>query len=393
LARLTRAASEVASGDRSRELPRSGDEEVETLAASIQRMRDSLQQAADEARAERRLTAMVFEQLPAGLVVVDSRLAVVDANARFSRMIGVPAVAGRPLYDLLRHRALFEVFESTLQTGEPLERTIALSDEIVWSVTAIPLPAGSRGAAIGVVRDVTRFERAESMRQRFVADVSHELRTPVASIAAAAETLAGGGVEKTDSRELLEMIQRQAGRMAELIRDLMDLAQIESGGARLQVEDVPVSDLFREALHDLDAEVSRRRLEIRVEGADSVTIRGDRRRLGQVVRNLLDNAVKFSPDEGTITLTAGEETGGRFFSISDEGPGIPRGERERIFQRFYQVDRSRSKARAGSGLGLAIVKHLVQLHGGTIAVASEPGRGSTFRVSFPAGVSIPTTRT
>jgi two-component system phosphate regulon sensor histidine kinase PhoR len=385
IARLTRAASAIAAGDRNRELPRSRDEEVETLAASIQRMRDSLEQSAEEARAERRRTAMVFEQLPDGLVVVDSRLVVVDANARFSRMIGVTVVVGRPLYDLLRHRGLLEVFEATLGTGETRERTIALSDDLVWYVAAIPLPPGSRGAAIGVLRDVTRLERAESMRQRFVADVSHELRTPVASIAAAAETLAGGDVEEADSRELLDMIQRQTSRMAELIRDLMELAQIESGGAELQTEDVPVLGMFQETLRDFEPELARRRLRIKIDGADSITMRGDRRRLGQIVRNLLDNAVKFSPEDGTITFAAGREGGRAFFSISDEGLGIPRGEQDRIFQRFYQVDRSRSKARPGSGLGLAIVKHLVQLHGGEITVASEPGRGSTFRVSFPAG--------
>src|SRR5262249_31780950 len=201
------------------ELPRSSDEEIDTLALSLQRMRDSLESSAEQARAERRLTATVFEHLPDGLVVVDARLTVVEANRRFSQMVGVPMVLGRPLYDLLRQRGLAEIFEAALRTGEARERTIALSDEIVWFLAAIPLPEGSRGAVIGVLRDVTRLERAESMRRRFVADVSHELRTPVASIAAAAETLASGEADEAEERELLAVVQRQTDRMAEMVRD------------------------------------------------------------------------------------------------------------------------------------------------------------------------------
>ena len=385
IARLTRAASAIAAGDRARGLPRSSDEELDTLAVSLQRMRDSLESAAEEARAERRLTALVFEQLPDGLVVVDAHLTVVEANRRFSQMVGVPAVVGRPLYDLLRHRGLAEIFEGALRTRETGERTVALSDEIVWFVAAIPLPEGSRGTLIGVVRDVTRLERAESMRRRFVADVSHELRTPVASIAAAAETLASGDVEEADRRELLEVVQRQTARMAELIRDLMDLAQIESGGAELAAEEVPIGEIFRDAVGDLETEIAARGIDVRIEAAETTTVRGDRRRLGQILRNLLDNAVKFSPDRGVVRLSAGREDGRAYFSVADQGPGIARSEQDRIFQRFYQVDRSRSKTRPGSGLGLAIVKHLVQLHGGEVTVQSEPGAGATFRVWLPEG--------
>jgi two-component system phosphate regulon sensor histidine kinase PhoR len=359
--------------------------EIDTLALSLQRMRDSLENSAEQARAERRLTATVFEQLPDGLVVVDSRLTVVEANRRFSQMVGVPMVVGRPLYDLLRQRGLAEIFEAAIRTGEARERTIALSDDIVWFLAAIPLPEGSRGAVIGVLRDVTRLERAESMRRRFVADVSHELRTPVASIAAAAETLTSGEADETEERELLEVVQRQTARMAELVRDLMDLAQIESGGAELSSEDIPIGEVFRDAIGDLEPEIAARGIEVEIDAEDSMTVRGDRRRLGQILRNLLDNAVKFSPDDGVVRLSAGRENGRAYFAVADEGPGIPRGEQDRIFQRFYQVDRSRSKVRPGSGLGLAIVKHLVQLHGGEVTVQSEPGAGATFRVSLPGG--------
>jgi two-component system phosphate regulon sensor histidine kinase PhoR len=384
IAVLTRAASAIAAGEPGRALPSSGSADVSLLANSLQRLKQSLENASQDARSERRLSAMVLEQLPDGLLVLDSRLQVVEANRRFSEMTGIGSPVGRPLYDLLRHREVYEIFEATLRTGAVGERTIVLSDEVVWQVTVVPLPAGSRGAVVGVLRDVTRFERAEAMRRRFVADVSHELRTPIASMAAAAETLAAGDADESERAELVEVVGRQADRMAELIGDLMDLSQIESGGVELRREDVLLSPLFEEVARELAPEAGRRGIKVDIRATDSVTVFADRRRLGQIVRNLADNAIKFSPEQGTVTLRAAREDGQTFLAVDDEGPGIPRSEREKIFQRFYQVDRSRSKTRPGSGLGLAIVKHLVQLHGGEVSVQSEPGRGSTFRVTLPS---------
>lgn len=383
IAQLTQAASAIAAGDHARDLPRSGAEDIQRLSASLQRMKDSLARAADDAHAERRLTAMVFEQLPDGLVVLDSRLHVLEANRRFSELTGVRTPVGRALYDLLRQRPLYEIFEAALDKREACEKTIALSGDIVWHVTVVPLPPGSRGAALGVVRDVTRFERAESMRRRFVADVSHELRTPIASIAAAAETLADPESDSSETSRLVELIGRQADRMQELIEDLMDLAQIESGGVELRKEDLALRGLLEEVAADFGGAAAQRRISLNVEAENSSRVSADPRRLAQVLRNLIDNAIKFSPDEGTVRLRAGRDHGRPFVSVSDEGPGIPRAEREKIFQRFYQVDRSRSKQRPGSGLGLAIVKHLVQLHGAQITLESEPGQGSTFTILFP----------
>jgi two-component system phosphate regulon sensor histidine kinase PhoR len=383
IARLTEAAAAIAAGE-PRDLPAAGGEEVQLLTAALQRMKSSLALSADHAQGERRLTALVFEKLPDGLVILDSKLHVLEANERFSQMIGLKTPSGRALYDLLRHRALYEVFETALETGQSLERTIRLADEIVWHVSVVSLPEGSRAAAVGVLRDVTRLERTELMRRTFVADVSHELRTPIASIVAAAETLESGQPDESETAELVGLIRRQSDRMKELIDDLMDLSQIESGAVVLQKELVPVSGLLREVAADLAAEVARKGLRIDITGDDASCVFGDRRRLVQVVRNLLDNAIKFSPEGERITLAAFREPGWAGFSVADHGPGVVRAERDKIFQRFYQIDRSRSKSRPGSGLGLAIVKHIVQLHGGSVSVEGEPGLGSTFAVRLPA---------
>ena len=383
IASLTEAAHAIAAGDHGRDLPRGGSEEVQLLAAAFQRMKNSLARAVEKAESERRLTAMVLERLPDGLVVVDDRLHVLESNARFARMIGITAPAGRALYDLLRRRDLYDVFGETLVRHETSERTVHLGDEIVWHVTVVALPPGSRAAAVGVLRDVTRLERTESMRRTFVADVSHELRTPIASIAAAAESLADAEPDPAESAHLLDLIRRQSDRMRELIDDLMDLAQIESGAVELASVEVPLEELLRETADDFSGAAAGKEIEFAFQLEPGLAIAGDRRRLSQVARNLIDNAIKFSPQGGVVTLASGRGPGGAIFSISDNGPGIARSEQDKIFQRFYQVDRSRSKSRPGTGLGLAIVKHIVQLHGGSVEVESELGRGSTFRIHLP----------
>jgi len=384
IAELTRAASAVAAGDFARDLPGAGGEEVQQLAGALQRMKESLSRALALAEDERRLTALAFERLPDGLVVVDSRLHVVESNERFARMTGVPAPAGRALYDLLRDRALYDAFEKTVRSGEVSEVTVRLEDERVWALTVAPLAAGSRAAAVGVLRDITRLERTESMRRTFVADVSHELRTPIASIAAAAETLADSHPDAAETTELLGLIRRQSERMRELIDDLMDLTQIESGAVPLLREPIPLRELLSEVAEDLDAAAREKEVGVSVSGDPDLTILGDRRRIGQLARNLIDNAIKFSPRGAPVSIRVERDGGSPGFSVSDLGPGIPRSERDKIFQRFYQVDRSRSKARPGSGLGLAIVKHIAQLHGASVEVEGEVGRGSTFLVRFPA---------
>jgi two-component system phosphate regulon sensor histidine kinase PhoR len=183
--------------------------------------------------------------------------------------------------------------------------------------------------------------------------------------------------------ELLILIRRQADRMRELIDDLMDLAQIESGAVPLEPEEVSLHEVLSEVAEDLEAPARERRVEVRVTGDASLTV-GDRRRIGQLARNLIDNAIKFSPEGAPVVVRVGRQGGRAGFAVEDLGPGIPRTERDKIFQRFYQVDRSRSKVRPGSGLGLAIVKHIAQLHGATVEVEGEVGKGSTFVVRFPA---------
>ena len=379
---VTDAALAVARGDLSREGPERGPAEILELSSALSRMKTSLLESVARVEKERRLADAVFETLPDGVVVIDAQYRVIDANRGFRALTATPDPAGRPLVEILRERALFAPFEEAIARRVPTDASVRRDNEVTWQLAVRPLPPGSRAAAVGILRDVTAFERNEAMRRRFVADVSHELRTPVSSIAAAAETLAETDPADPEAPQLVELVRRQAQRMRELIDDLTDLSLIESGEVALSPEKVELGALAAETAEELRGAASSRNVSIRVEGADRITVEGDRRRLGQILRNLLDNAVKFSPAGGTVRIRIDRSDGKPSLSVEDEGPGIPSAEQDRIFQRFYQVDRSRSKVRPGTGLGLAIVKHLAQLHGAEVQVTSQPGRGSVFRVTF-----------
>ena len=382
---VTDAALAVAHGDLGREAPERGPAEILELSSALTRMKTSLLESVARIERERGLADAVFETLPDGVVVIDSHYRVIDANRGFRAMTGAADPSGRPLVEILREQALFAPFEEAIVRGTPTDVIVRRERELTWQLAVRPLPPGSRAAAVGILRDVTALEKNEAMRRRFVADVSHELRTPISSIAAAAETLGETEPDDPEAPRLVDLVRRQAQRMRELIDDLTDLSLIESGSVVLARETVDLRALAAETAEELRATARSRDVAIRVESPDGIAVEGDRRRLGQILRNLLDNAVKFSPPGGTVRIAVGQVDGRPSVVVEDDGPGIPAAEQDRIFQRFYQVDRSRSKVRPGTGLGLAIVKHLAQLHDAEVTVTSEPGSGSAFRVTFRGG--------
>jgi two-component system phosphate regulon sensor histidine kinase PhoR len=387
LRRVTAAALAVSRGDLTRDAPQEDEPEAADLSEAVRRMKTSLLASLSEAETERRLTAAVFDRLPSGLVVVDERSEIVQANTAFSQMLSCSNPVGRALVDVVRDTSVNALFRKSIEANSDGASEEALvwkrPDESTWEVDVLPLPRGTRGRAVGIFRDVTRMARTEAMRRRFVSDVSHELRTPVASIAAAAETLLEDDTEKEEATQLTSLIARQTRRMHELIEDLTDLSRIESGAIDLVWEDVDLLSVVEEVAQDAAPRAAERGVAIDVSGDRQLRVKGDRRRIVQIVHNLLDNAVKFSADGMTVDASVEARGNRTVLSIADHGPGVPRSERDKIFQRFYQVDPSRSKARPGTGLGLAIVKHLALLHRAQIEVGGEPGSGAVFRVVFP----------
>jgi two-component system phosphate regulon sensor histidine kinase PhoR len=397
LSRVRGGVAEAADGRRP-QVPPGASEETDEVFAALGRFAKLVAAQREGSEKARILARTVFEEVPVGLVVVDRALDVLDANAAALQLFHVPPSAPRKaLVDLVRDPEVMKLFagavEAVLSGQLPDSAVIRLGGELtpeqVLEVTVRAVPHGARSgepAAVGVVRDVTERERNETMRRRFVSDVSHELRTPIASIRAAIDTLAGEEVLPLDLARLVSIIQRQSGEMQDLVSDLTDLSQMESGAVTLQIETFPLQPLLLSVVKDLASFAESRQVTVAVEGPPDLTVRGDRRRLAQVFRNLVDNAVKFSPPGARVDVLA-ENRAAVVVHVVDRGIGIARSEQDRIFQRFYRVDPSRAKSVPGTGLGLAIVKHLLILHGGSIKVESEPGKGSRFTVALPVRVT------
>jgi two-component system, OmpR family, phosphate regulon sensor histidine kinase PhoR len=302
------------------------------------------------------------------------------------------AQAGRRrlmLSDLTRNPAILGPFAEAVGRGRRVEGKVegAGPEGRAFSLRVVPLElrrAGRRGA-LGVFFDITRLERLERVRQEFLSNVSHELRTPLTAIRAFVETLEAGAIDEPEhSRRFLSVIDRNAARMHELIDDILELSAIESGRVEFGARTVPLRARVADVLTALAPRAAGRGVALKNEVAGGVTVRADPRRLEQMLTNLVDNAIKFNRAGGEVSVTH-ERAGGRDrVTVADTGEGIAAEHLPRIFERFYRVERARSRELGGTGLGLAIVKHLARAHGGEATVRSESGRGSAFTVELPA---------
>jgi two-component system phosphate regulon sensor histidine kinase PhoR len=263
-------------------------------------------------------------------------------------------------------------------------------------LTVVPFAdAGGRlTGAIGLFFDVSRLEALERVRRDFVADISHELRSPLASVRAAVETLQTGALaEPRDAEAFLSILEKNAARMGAILDDLTDLSLIETGAIELQPERVDLGVAVRETITGLAPRAAARQVQVVTEVPDGLSLRADRRRLDQILTNLVDNAIKFNRQGGGVMVRAAAAGAGVRIAVEDAGPGIPPDALERIFHRFYRLDRSRSRDIPGTGLGLAIVKHLIRLHGGSVRAENKEGGGARFIVELPGepppGAAIP----
>jgi len=270
-------------------------------------------------------------------------------------------------------------FEHVIRLPEP--RTITIRAH----------PDGAGGAWL-VLADVTEFRRLQQIRSQFIENLSHELRTPLTTVSLLAETLSreadqAGGELTAKMRDRIARIEVETGHLVQMVNELLDLARIESGGPIELHDDVDLAQLAVASADRLRLFAERQGVHLAVEaGPDIPLVRGDGARLGQVLVNLLHNAVKFSPDGGEVLVRVERAGVDALVAIRDHGIGIPRADRERVFERFYKVDRARSRVAGGTGLGLAIARHVVAAHGGRISLESEVGKGSTFTVRLPASV-------
>jgi two-component system phosphate regulon sensor histidine kinase PhoR len=369
------------------ELP-GGDDELGLLAQSLRRTAPRIRELVDSLKLEGARREAMLASMVEGVLAVDKDLRVTFCNDSFARTVGarIPVNPGMPLLELVRDPGLLDIMTIVLATGERLERRLTLpgAEAHSFEVLAGPLAGPSTRGALAILHDVTELERLERVRKDFVANVSHELRTPLAAIRGYAETLLDGALEdQQNNRRFVEVIQAQAMRLSNIAADLLTLSELESSEVATQPQSVSVRAALESALRTVEPSARIRSVQLVLGENDDLRVMGQQLRLEQVLVNLLDNAVKFNRPNGEVRVEIRSSDGKACISIADTGTGIPSGDLRRVFERFYRVDKARSRDVGGTGLGLAIVKHVVEQMGGTVTVESRLGEGSRFTLLVP----------
>jgi len=407
LAELIAGASALASGRYDHRVALPDADELAELAVALNRLGTTVQEQFAALRHERDRLKAILAGMSEGVLVVDGGGRAVLANPAFCRLFDLSGeageVAGRPVLELVRVPELDRLVEATLRRGEPQEAQIEIGSperhtlQLASTVLADLGGAGGTGSAgragagaVVVARDTTELTRLMEMRRDFVANVSHELKTPLAAIRGYAETLRDGALgEPATASRFTERILRQCRRLQALLDDLLTLSRLESLERTPPHEPVDLDAIVRRAVDLMSsaAEEKQVRLALAEPGppVPFPPLPGDAEGLERLVVNLLDNAIKYNQPGGEVVVRLAQQDGEALLEVSDTGIGIPPEALPRIFERFYRVDKGRSREEGGTGLGLAIVKHVAQAHGGQIEVESRLGQGSTFRVHLPIG--------
>jgi len=365
------------------------DDELGILNQSLHRMGMRIHDLLDRVSVESGRREAILASMSEGVLAADNRLQVIFCNDSLAAAVGAsaPVAAGTPVLDLVRDPELVNLLTQVIATGEPVKRRLQLSagEGKTFEAQAAPLAMPNSRGVMVILHDITDIERLERVRKDFVANVSHELRTPLTAIRGYAETLLGGALEDSENnRRFVEIIQAHAIRLNNIAADLMILSELESGRPAPEPERVSIRDAVDMAMSTLESEARVRGVYLESSVAEGLEVLGHKIRLEQALVNLLDNAVKFNRPEGEARLRATATEDGRIMiTVSDTGSGIPSSDLPRIFERFYRVDRARSRAVGGTGLGLSIVKHVVERMSGSVRVDSTLGRGSTFTILLP----------
>jgi two-component system, OmpR family, phosphate regulon sensor histidine kinase PhoR len=330
----------------------------------------------------------IFSAMEDALLVVDSKRKVVLTNQTFRTLFGVPEISiATPLLEIVRDPTLDRLLSDAFAGDGPVRCELALNDSLIeLHAVATKNEAGEMTGALVLFHDITDLKKMDQVRRDFVANVSHELRTPLSILRGYIETLLDN--PKTPHEELtriLRVMERHSNRLELLVEDLLALAELESRDPNLQLSDVDPSTFLGEIIRDWEKKLASKKLNIIVDAPPDLSpIRADRTRLQEALCNLLDNAVKFSREHGEIRVNARHRDNEIELSVSDDGIGIGKEDLPRIFERFYRVDKARSRDTVhGTGLGLAIVKHIAQLHGGRVEAESELQKGTTIRLVLP----------
>ena len=380
---LTRGAQRVAEGDFGHEIQVESHDEIGVLTNAFNAMSRQLQSTLQEVESERTKLSTLFLHMTDGVVAFNQSGEVIHSNPAAEEMLGQAIPVGGAV-----------TYGDLFQDMVPLETVLTtdrdcLEIETVWGerILLLLLAPFNREKQVGVlvvVHDVTQQVKNETMRKEFVANVSHELRTPITNIRSYAETLAENPDLPPDTTaSFLGVILSESDRMTHIVQDLLTLSRFDSGHSELNLTTFPFAGLLEESCQAMRIEAQRRGHTLRLEGTGGLpAIRADRERISQVVMNVLSNAIKYTPDGGRIVLTAGCTPDRVWLEVADNGIGIPPEDRDRIFERFYRVDKARSRASGGTGLGLSIAQEIVRQHQGSLTLVDRPGPGTTLRLEL-----------
>ena len=395
LMELVARARSVASGQRGQRIAVEAGDELSGLAGSFNRMADDLERTLSTLGDERDRSQAILESLVDAVLAIDSNLTVTEMNSSALKLLGLAKPPfGARLIDVIRMPSLLEIVNRA-KAGATAHAELTWHGPPRRMLLATATPQRRLGQCVLVLRDVTELRKLESMRRDFVANVSHELRTPVSIISANVETLVSGALnDPARAQEFLSAVQRNAERLARLVNDLLDLSRIEAGSYDVSIAPMSAEGPVSAVFDLLETRANERGLSLHVDVEDDVSFLGDERSLEQVLINLVDNAIKYTPEGGQIGLDVKRADEDVLFEVWDTGPGVPESHRARLFERFYRVDPGRSRDMGGTGLGLSIVKHLVESMRGTVGMRPRSGGGSVFWVRLasvvgPSRVSAP----
>jgi two-component system phosphate regulon sensor histidine kinase PhoR len=383
---VTRAAQRIASGELEQKLSVRTSDESAQLARAFNEMSQSLKKKVAVISEERSKLATALANMTDGVIMTDIEGNILLANRAAENLFGFTQdkIIGRPIIEAVRDYEIDEVLKSCLNTAkEQTNQFDSLTARRFLRTVAIPITNGRLKGALVLFQDLTELRNLQTMRREFIGNISHELRTPLSVIKVIIETLESGTIaDQKTTDDFLTRVADEVDRMTQMVTELTELSRIESGRAELRTEPVNLNSLIEGVIARLGPQADRQGVTLSSElPPDLPAIIADKERIGQVLTNLVHNAIKFTPSGGRATISAKQEKDSIVVQVADTGIGISKEDLPRVFERFYKADKARTSE--GTGLGLAIAKHIVQAHGGSIWAQSEEGKGSTFSFSLP----------
>lgn len=387
--RITGISRDFAKGDFRRRISISSADEIGELAATLNNMAQALEERIKQIQGQGQQLTAIFNSMVEGVIATDSRGRIISLNPPAEKIFSVKKddILGKTFLEAIRNNDISEIINRTLRQRDAVSEELSLNWPLqrVFQVSASAIFENEKvSGCLLVIHDITEIRKLETVRRDFVANVSHELKTPLTSIKGFVETLLEGGLEdKENSRQFLKIIQEHTERLNSLINDLLDLSCIESKELVLHKQSINLRVLAQRVLSGFDSGAKKKSILLvnQLDEKLNLTVDGDR--IEQVFTNLIDNAIKFNRDKGSVKIYSRDEGGKVKIVVEDTGAGIPAKDLPRIFERFYRVDKARSRELGGTGLGLSIVKHIIELHSGSVGVESLEGAGSKFWFVLP----------